>query len=59
MGTAISSIDPSKEKLGNSNPNPTLPFGTSIDVEATCFPDEFETKIQKKKKIQKNTKKKP
>ena len=49
MGTAISSIDPPKEKLGNLNPNPTLPFGTSIDVEATCFPDEFETKNKKKK----------
>ena len=24
MGTAISSIDPPKEKLGNSNPNPML-----------------------------------
>ena len=55
MGTAISSIDPSKEKLGNSNLNPTLPFGTSIDVEATCFPDEFETKIQKKKKTINNS----
>ena len=33
-----------------SNPNPTLPFGTTIDVEATCFLDEFETKIQNTKK---------
>ena len=36
-----------------SNPNPTLPFGTTIDVEATCFLDEFETKIQNTKKKKK------